>query len=216
MAKKATKVKKTRRKVAKKVIVPKVKRHYQELPNEVVTFFKKNSELVSRDIYISVLREKGWTLQSIADAYEKATKITMTRERVRQICLKEFSDSDFRIFKSLSAPIPELPMHPLKEAKVYNKLSPETVKQLLKLQKSAQLVRSSSQKYRKEAEEYTSLLWESHTKDEISLYSMAKQLGVTHGAIRFRLIRYGYKKSNKSDNKVYQPIIRKNRYKKQA
>jgi len=216
MAKKATKVKKTRRKVAEKVIVPKVKRHYQELPNEVVTFFKKNSELVSRDIYISVLREKGWTLQSIADAYEKATKITMTRERVRQICLKEFSDSDFRIFKSLSAPIPELPMHPLKEAKVYNKLSPETVKQLLKLQKSAQLVRSSSQKYRKEAEEYTSLLWESHTKDEISLYSMAKQLGVTHGAIRFRLIRYGYKKSNKSDNKVYQPIIRKNRYKKQA
>jgi len=216
MAKKATKVKKPYRKVAEKVIVPKVKKHYQELPNEVVTFFKKNSELVSRDIYISVLREKGWTLQSIADAYEKATKITMTRERVRQICLKEFSDSDFRIFKSLSAPIPELPMHPVKEPKVYNKLSPETVKQLLKLQKSAQLVRSSSQKYRKEAEEYTSLLWESHTKDEISLYSMAKQLGVTHGAIRFRLIRYGYKKSNKSDNKVYQPIIRKNRYKKQA
>ena len=216
MAKKATKVKKTRRKVAEKVIVPKVKRHYQELPNEVVTFFKKNSELVSRDIYISVLREKGWTLQSIADAYEKATKITMTRERVRQICLKEFSDSDFRIFKSLSAPIPELPMHPLKEPKVYNKLSPETVKQLLKLQKSAQLVRSSSQKYRKEAEEYTSLIWENHTKGGVSLFSMAKQLGVTHGAIRFRLIRYGYKKSIKSDNKVYQPIIRKNRYKKQA
>jgi hypothetical protein len=216
MAKKATKVKKTRRKAAEKVIVPKVKRHYQELPNEVVTFFKKNSELVSRDIYISVLRQKGWTLQSIADAYEKATKITMTRERVRQICLKEFSDSDFRIFKSLSAPIPELPMHPLKEPKVYNKLSPETVKQLLKLQKSAQLVRSSSQKYRKEAEEYTSLIWENHTKGGVSLFSMAKQLGVTHGAIRFRLIRYGYKKSNKSDNKVYQPIIRKNRYKKQA
>jgi hypothetical protein len=216
MAKKATKVKKTRRKAAEKVIVPKVKKHYQELPNEVVTFFKKNSELVSRDIYISVLREKGWTLQSIADAYEKATKITMTRERVRQICLKEFSDSDFRIFKSLSAPIPELPMHPLKEPKVYNKLSPETVKQLLKLQKSAQLVRSSSQKYRKEAEEYTSLIWENHTKGGVSLFSMAKQLGVTHGAIRFRLIRYGYKKSNKSDNKVYQPIIRKNRYKKQA
>ena len=216
MAKKVTKVKKPYKQRPQKVIVPKVKKHYQELPNDVVAFLKKNSEIVVRDIYISVLREKGWTLQSIADAYEKATKIPMTRERVRQICLKELSDIDFRIFKSLSAPIPELPMHPVKEPKVYNKLSPETVNQLLKLQKSAQLVRSSSQKYRKEAEEYTSLLWENHTKGGVSLYSMARQLGITHGAIRFRLIRYGYKKSIKSDNKVYQPIIRKNRYKKKA
>ena len=216
MAKKVTKVKKPYKERPQKVIVPKVKKHYQELPNDVVAFLKKNSEIVVRDIYISVLREKGWTLQSIADAYEKATKIPMTRERVRQICLKELSDIDFRIFKSLSAPIPELPMHPVKEPKVYNKLSPETVNQLLKLQKSAQLVRSSSQKYRKEAEEYTSLLWENHTKGGVSLYSMARQLGITHGAIRFRLIRYGYKKSIKSDNKVYQPIIRKNRYKKKA
>lgn len=216
MAKKVTKVKKPYKQRPQKVIVPKVKKHYQELPNDVVAFLKKNSEIVVRDIYISVLREKGWTLQSIADAYEKATKIPMTRERVRQICLKELSDIDFRIFKSLSAPIPELPMHPVKEPKIFKKLSPETVKQLLELQKSAQLVRSSSQKYRKEAEEYTSLLWENHTKGGVSLYSMARQLGITHGAIRFRLIRYGYKKSNKSDNKVYQPIIRKNRYKKKA
>ena len=216
MAKKVTKVKKPYKERPQKVIVPKVKKHYQELPNDVVAFLKKNSEIVVRDIYISVLREKGWTLQSIADAFKKATKTTMTRERVRQICLKELSDIDFRIFKSLSAPIPELPMHPVKEPKVYNKLSPETVNQLLKLQKSAQLVRSSSQKYRKEAEEYTSLLWENHTKGGVSLYSMARQLGITHGAIRFRLIRYGYKKSIKSDNKVYQPIIRKNRYKKKA
>ena len=216
MAKKASKVKKPYKERPQKVIVPKVRKHYQELPAEVVTFFKNNPDTTSRDIYISVLREKGWTLQSIADAFKKATKTTMTRERVRQICLKEFSDLDFRIFKSLSAPIPELPMHPVKEPKVYNKLSPETVNQLLKLQKSAQLVRSSSQKYRKEAEEYTSLLWENHTKGGVSLYAMAKQLGITHGAIRFRLIRYGYKKSIKSDNKVYQPIIRKNRYKKKA
>ena len=216
MAKKVTKVKKPYKERPQKVIVPKVKKHYQELPNDVVAFLKKNSEIVVRDIYISVLREKGWTLQSIADAYEKATKIPMTRERVRQICLKELSDIDFRIFKSLSAPIPELPMHPVKEPKIFKKLSPETVKQLLELQKSAQLVRSSSQKYRKEAEEYTSLLWENHTKGGVSLYAMAKQLGITHGAIRFRLIRYGYKKSIKSDNKVYQPIIRKNRYKKKA
>jgi hypothetical protein len=94
---------------------------------------------------------------------------------------------------------------------VYIEPSPETLKRLLELQPYAQQVRSSGKKYRAEAEEYTSLLNHAHTVEGVTLYRLAKRLGVTHGALRFRLVRYGYKKTVTATSKVYNPIIKENR-----
>jgi hypothetical protein len=74
-------------------------------------------------------------------------------------------------------------------------------------------VRSNGTKYRKEAEEYTRLLNQAHVEEGVTLYRLAKRLGVTHGALRFRLVRYGYKTPVNATSKVYTPILEKNRIK---
>jgi hypothetical protein len=73
------------------------------------------------------------------------------------------------------------------------------------------MVRSNGKKYREEAEEYTKLLNHAHTVEGVTLYRLAKRLGVTHGALRFRLVRYGYKKPVTATSKVYTPILKENR-----
>jgi Zn-dependent peptidase ImmA (M78 family) len=76
----------------------------------------------------------------------------------------------------------------------------------------AQQVRSNALRFRAEAEEYTNLLWKVVSEEGVTLYRLAKSLGVTHSALRFRLIRYGYiKPSSDVKSKVYQPIAEKNR-----
>jgi hypothetical protein len=72
-------------------------------------------------------------------------------------------------------------------------------------------VRSNGKAYREEAEEYTKLLNYAHTVEGVTLYRLAKRLGVTHGALRFRLVRYGYKKPVTATSKVYNPILKENR-----
>jgi hypothetical protein len=89
--------------------------------------------------------------------------------------------------------------------------SPETLKRLLELQPYAQQVRSYGKAYRKEAEEYTWLVNYAHTVEGVTLYRLAKRLGVTHGALRFRLARYGYKSPVSGASKAYTPILEENR-----
>ena len=89
---------------------------------------------------------------------------------------------------------------------------PETLARLLELQPLAQLVRSHSPKYRAEAEEYAALVWKAHKEQKVTLYRLAKCLGVTHGALRFRLVRYGYMTPAKGGkSRSYQRIMDKNR-----
>jgi hypothetical protein len=176
------------------------------LPQEVRETFTAGIDELDRNAYIKALRERGWTLESIA------TVVGVSRERIRQICdVVPMSDA-IRI-ATRGYPIPEPPKY---EEKVpasakYVEPTPETLQRLLELQPYAQQVRSHGKAFRKEAEEYTWLLNYAHVVEGVTLYRLAKRLGVTHGALRFRLARYGYKKSESGESKAYTPIIKENR-----
>ena len=178
-----------------------IKKH-QTLPSDIKQTFDEIIDNEERDYLITALRDKGWTLESIASASG------ITRERVRQI-----SSATTAIPAGLKETLPEPPLKPEKPKPVYVEPSPETLARLLELQPLAQLVRSNGTKYRAEAEEYTALLNYAHTVEGVTLYRLAKRLGVTHGALRFRLVRYGYKTAEKATSKVYTPILDKNRVK---
>lgn len=173
----------------------------QQLPEYIINHFNDIPSNV-RDQLIRGLRFKGWTLEAIASAS------SLTRERVRQIASTPSSTS-----VSLTVEIPEPPIKPERPRPVYIEPSPATLDRLLELQPYAQQVRSSGKKYRAEAEEYTALLNHAHVNEGVTLYRLAKRLGVTHGALRFRLVRYGYKQPITATSKVYTPIVQENRVK---
>ena len=182
----------------------------QVLPESVRLILRSldKTDTLVRNTYIAALRYKGWTLQSIADA------TGITRERVRQIETKISTDliDQIKMFPN-EFPIPELPtVTEIKYRYEAYEPKPETLARLKELQPYAQQIRSHSPKYRAEAEEYTALLWKAHSEEKVTLYRLAKCLGVTHGAIRFRLVRYGYMEASKGgSSKSYRPILDKNR-----
>lgn len=181
-----------------------------KLPPEVVDAFTKiGTDTLLRNAYIRVLRDNHWSLQAIADAVGG-----MTRERIRQIVngIYDQSDTTSTLSSSMNFPVPTPPLKPVKEPKVYAEPSEKTLSRLLELQPYAQQVRSHSPKFRKEAEEYTALINYAHTTEGVSLYRLAKRLGVTHGSLRFRMARYGYLTNHKSKSTCYKPILEKNRY----
>jgi hypothetical protein len=181
-----------------------------KLPPEVVDAFTKiGTDTLLRNAYIRVLRDNHWSLQAIADAVGG-----MTRERIRQIVngIYDKSDTASTLSSSMNFPVPTPPLKPVKEPKVYAEPSEKTLSRLLELQPYAQQVRSHSPKFRKEAEEYTALINYAHTTEGVSLYRLAKRLGVTHGSLRFRMARYGYLTNHKSKSTCYKPILEKNRF----
>ena len=181
---------------------PYIKKH-QVLPPAVKEAFDSIIDTDTRDAYIRALRQADWTLESIATATE------LTRERVRQISLSASTPTELP--EHLSVPTP--PLKPERPKPVYVEPSPETLARLLELQPLAQQVRSNGTKYRAEAEEYTALLNHAHVVEGVTLYRLAKRLGVTHGALRFRLVRYGYKTPVNATSKVYTRILDENRVK---
>jgi len=166
----------------------------------------QESDALVRNSYIAALRHAGWTLQSIADATD------LTRERIRQIDVSIGQDliEQIKMFPQ-KFPIPNLPTETIVKYK-YQPYEPDAkdLARLLELQPFAQLVRSHSPRYREEAEEYAALLWKVYNEQKVTLYHLAKKLGVTHGALRFRLVRYGYMKTG-GNSRAYKPIIKKNR-----
>lgn len=173
----------------------KQKKRNIKLPMSTKIIFDKINTSEERDDYVRALRIAGWTLASISDV------IGLSRERVRQICTvpSEATKAEFYV--------PEPPRYAEKVARVYIEPKPETLSRLLELQPMAQRVRSSSPRFRAEAEEYTSLLNHAHTVEGVTLYRLGKRLGITHSAIRFRLTRYGYKPMTETTNsRVYQPL----------
>jgi len=177
-----------------------VKKH-QVLPAHVKADFDSALDSETRDDFIRELRSKGWTLEAIA------TVSDLTRERVRQISLSAGSGNP------TGFEVPNPPLKPVKAKPVYIEPTPATLARLLELQPLAQQVRSNGKKYREEAEEYTRLLNHAHVNEGVTLYRLAKRLGVTHGALRFRLVRYGYKTPVNATSKVYTPILDENRIK---
>lgn len=176
------------------------------LPQEVADQFAQwTTHSSQRNGYVKALRERGWTLESIAQAMGNKS-----RERVRQICAETpVSDA----FKAVIAGylIPEPPFYEDKPMRVLIEPSAEILARLLELQPYAQQVRANSPKFRAEAEEYTALVNHAHAVDGVTLYRLAKRLGITHSALRFRLARYGYKLSVTGSSKVYNRIFAENR-----
>ena len=172
----------------------------QQLPDYINQAFTETVSDEDRNNLIYALRTAGWTLEAISTASK------LTRERVRQIAAAH-EDAGL----TLSVEIPEPPLKPERPRPVYIEPTPATLERLLELQPYAQQVRSNGKKYREEAEEYTKLLNYAHTVEGVTLYRLAKRLGVTHGALRFRLVRYGYKKPVTATSKVYTPILKENR-----
>ena len=183
------------------------------LPDDVKTQFAKAEAGLGSGMELTELkrtlacelRDKGWTLQSIADLYG------VSREMVRQMADKADLDKGLPLLDKhgLVAPMP--PLKPIKAKREFIEPSPETLSRLLELQPKAQAVRSFSTKFRAEAEEYTALLNHAHTVEGVTLYRLAKRLGVTHGALRFRLARYGYKQPVNGTSRVYKPVLDGNR-----
>ncbi|UVG35096.1 helix-turn-helix DNA binding domain protein [Microbacterium phage Cece] len=170
------------------------------LPPEVTAAFESLGEdLEARNAYIGALRAAGWTLQSISEA------TGVTRERVRQISKDSAG--------ATALPVPAPPLKPVKTPRTYVEPDPAKLARLLELQPEAQQNRHhSDEKQRRAAEEYTALLWEVHDQDGVTLYRLSKRLGVTHGALRFRLARYGYKlPQDGGTSKVYTRIDPANR-----
>lgn len=179
------------------------------LPAEVVValhLFPKD-QLHLRDAYIYVLRMKGWTLESVGQALD------LTRERIRQLESKANPLDCAEILSNPgSYPVPDVPTRVVEEEiTVYVEPSPETLARLLELKPIAEKVRSFSPAGREAAEEYTRLLNYARTVEGVPLYRLAKRLGVTHGALQFRLVRYGYLPTN-GKSRSYQKIIDKNRF----
>lgn len=176
----------------------------QKLPEHIeVEFSRLSGNNSHRDVLIKSLVDANWTYEAISSASG------LTRERVRQI---SNGNKDIDTGAGYSGvDIPEPPTKPERKKPEYVEPHPEILKRLLELQPYAQQVRANGTKYREEAEEYTRLLDRAHTKDGVTLYRLAKRLGVTHGALRFRLVRYGYKKPLTATSKVYQLIIQENR-----
>jgi hypothetical protein len=170
---------------------------YQALPAVVLSIFSVGLSRSDRDNYVRELSAAGWTQSSIGVAAK------LSRERVRQILVSpEFKVTGFVVPKPPRKPEP---------AKVeYIEPEPAMLSRLLELQPLARQVRSNSPMYRSEAEEYTRLLAKAHIEGGVTLYRLAKRLGVTHGAIRFRLVRYGFLNTT-GKSKSYRKVNEKNR-----
>jgi transcriptional regulator with XRE-family HTH domain len=195
---------KKRPRVTKQVAVT----QHQTVPVVATLALNLTKDRDLRAAYVKALRLKGWTLESIADA------LGLTRERIRQI---QLTASPANIVYILSNP-GEFPVPELETIEIevpaepeYVEPSDETLARLLELQPFAQKVRYDHSTYRKEAEEYSALVWHANSVEGVTLYRLAKRLGVTHGALRFRLARYGYLTPKTGKSKCYNPIKTQNR-----
>ena len=181
----------------------------QETADELIVAYGTGNRALLLS-YVVALREAGWTYESMAKP------LGVSRERVRQfynevlpyevgLALAEATRSGFVV--------PERPvLEPRATAPKKYRPEPleENLARLKELKPYAERVRSNSPRFRAEAEEYVALLHREHVERGVSMWRLAKELGVTHGAIRSRLVRYGYLKTE-SDAKAYTPISTLNR-----
>lgn len=165
----------------------KVSKHEQTLATECAEALKA-LPLAERKAYATLLRNAGWTFQSIA------TPINLTRESIRLYTLVEHTGE-------VLARVQHLPIQQPPTVEVFKSMikkvqpDPAIMAQLKELQPKANSIRGKTKKYREEAELYTKLIYEL-MESGVSVYRIAKELGVTHSALAFRLVRYGYTTSN--------------------
>lgn len=168
-----------------------------KLPEEVSLTFDMMVGTGGSDIrnaYMRVLRDRGWTLQAIADAVGD-----ISRERARQ-CVESVSSEDAEvILYGMTIPIPDLPDKPERPKPAPRPMPSEaTLMRLRELKPLAAQVRYTHKQYREEAEEYVALLWHAHTVEGVSVYRLGKLLDVLPCGIESRFVRYGYKETKGS------------------
>jgi len=178
-----------------------------ELPDQVKDLFRVldvKATPADRDLrndYIVALVKSGWSQASVARASNLSAQM-------------------IRVIMSSHTPkpapetllIPQVPRHPEKVGTSrYVMPSTELLVRLKELQPYAQQVRSNSPRFRAEAEEYTYLLNQAHKEQGVTLYRLAKLLGVTTSAIAFRLVRYGYRTTEHGKSSAYRSITESNR-----
>jgi predicted transcriptional regulator len=181
--------------------IEKTKTQHLTLPKEVGEALR-SATLRDKKIYCYLLKQKGWTLQSMAD------ELGVTREMIR-LHVKGADLTDTTVASYL--PLPDLPVI-VTERVVHEPIKPDSaiVDRLKELQPLAQKVRSSSPNFRVEAEEYTALIAK-EVERGVPVYQLAKALGVTYSALLFRLTRYGYKPVGTGKSKAYNAIHEQNR-----
>ena len=175
-----------------------------QLPENVVVAFSMLTSPLDkkmRNDYVVALVGAGWTQASVA----RASKLSP--QMIRVILNSHTSTG---VPPTLLVPL--VPKHAPKVGQSrYVMPTPELLERLKELQPSAQMVRANSPRYRAEAEEYTYLLNQAHNEQKVTLYRMAKLLGVTTSALAFRLVRYGYRTTTLGKSSSYKPVLHKNR-----
>ena len=173
------------------VIGIKKKKSQMQLPIEFADLLKSLS-MTDRKGYVKRLCLAGWTYQSVADVFK------VSRQAIEQY-LKKAELNDY----VNGLPIPQIPSNPIYRVKRLE-VDDDVLLELKELHAKAKMVRGRGKKYRHEAELFTKLAWE-QTQQGVSVYSLAKSLGVTHGALLFRFVRYGYTTSE-SQSKVFRQL----------
>lgn len=154
-----------------------------------------------RKAYMRLLVDKGWTLQSIAEV------LGITRQAVDMFLkTNNYESWEADLVEAEGLPMPELPSRPIYKSQ-RAEANAEAIARLKELHEVAKLVRGNGKKHRAEADEFTRLAWE-QVQQGISVYSLAKSLGLTTSALMFRFVRYGYATSN-GKSKAYSPIKNK-------
>lgn len=171
----------------------KIQKQDQELPMIVAAQLRYNKDVRNKGVlnaHIKALRLKGWTYQCIGDA------LGVTRERARQLGYQAHNVEIDRLENDpmFAHLLPSPPLVPYEVKDPYMPIQPSatTLERLLELKPLAERVRSSSKTGRVEAEEYVALLHYANTVENVSIYQLARALGVTRLALSSRLVRYGY------------------------
>jgi hypothetical protein len=100
---------------------------------------------------------------------------------------------EFNYEKVFNLPVPQRPFKVVPVFKHVPRVpSEDVILQLKQLHSKAKLVRYDRQTYRAEAEQFTALLNEVINVQKYTVLQVAKALGLTRGALHFRLVRYGY------------------------
>lgn len=176
-----------------------------DLPSETADELITASGSGDRELvksYVYALRTVGWTFESIS------RPLGVSRERVRQI-YAEVTDPRRaeRDVEDFGFVVPERPAFPEKLKRAGSpEPSVDGLARLRELQPLVQMVRAKSLNHRAEAEEFAALLNKEHVDGGVPLYKLAKYLGVSHAAVRSRLIRYGYMKTT-GTSRAYTPIV---------
>lgn len=160
-----------------------------ELPAETAELLKSLS-VAERKAYAKRLVDEGWTFNSIAKP------LGITRQAIEGYVKPHFKSvyKPEALEKVKDLPIPQVPTKAITKSQLVE-ANAEALAVLRELYVKARKVRGKGQNHRAEADEFTRLAWE-QVQQGISIYSLAKSLGVTTSALMFRFVRYGYKTTN--------------------